>query len=1128
MASIQIIAGCPFLDKHNQTPGLVTDDPLEAISEYGNYGCAIELLTTRIGRGRARATDYELLAYALRSIGRPAEAAENYRNALSTDPNHKRASYWRQHVHECERTARNGSYVLRSNGITADRLMSASHLPPGTEAHAWVLDHSGWIKPNGYIPRKSLGDRVMNMLYARLSDALAPVGRFVNRLVPERPNSAGRWTLLPNYAKGILRLADLASRRDWMLDNARLPPGTTQSDKDHGPDFLPNAFSPDGRGNNPTFRNVGGVGTSVPFHGLPEDYKARDRANDARLPSAAAVAKDFGYRNGRIQEALTASAHAWGHLQLLVHDVLQTAPDDVRKHPVPVAPGSEEAEIGIRNVHYRSDATNPLGGPGNGRMNSVTGAWDLSPIYGNSVEQIARIRTNPNTGKPCPDGKIYLAGMDEKGKGGLFLPTESNENGEEVLLTGFARNMTMPLEAEHTLYARHHNWVCEVLRERHPDWDGNQIFNIARRVVAMTYVKIHTAPWTDALFAHLSVVQGLHANVFGHREWKKPVNQQRIYDPRGGSHPIADGLVSNQELDFEIPEAKGNNFNDAYRFGHTIVPDIHYFPQIGEKTVKGKTEAIDLRDLRDLDGHRFLVQRGLGFAFHGLMNTRLGAPVAGNYADLFRRMDTEEGMVDLFEAEIVKDRQRGTPAYSDYLRSHNLPPLTSFTDLFKDPQNPDSKEQIAKLEAHYPGGVEDLDTPLGLLMNQFRPEGFAITNPGFQTFVFEATARIAKQIHLTRLWSPEHVGWTAINLVEAMDKEKLLYLHCPELRKYLETRPNRNTYEYMGTSPETHPEEHPLAKILTYGDEDLADVGLGDPWRDEHFDEKALEEHYLIRVHHKLTDRTFVVDLTERTVRFDRNNDGRILRSEIMREDPVTVVELLAAAQNIRDTHRIPWPGCECTYDANFASGWRLTPAETKKLKMFEGDEKKEGVPARLTDLQVHILIFNLGDDIERAHFYENVQGWKAVEQSPLRAQIMSLMSALAFGASLFSFAIPTHVMAKKRPTKSTGIFDRNGMIDQAKLGEYRAALQELAAQSDDDHVSKDAFMKLLRERGALGLTTRNQWGSLFRLMKRMHGRETITVDAFDKLYSGKLLIEAWERFAPGEMNAKLAARPRN
>jgi hypothetical protein len=43
---------------------------------------------------------------------------------------------------------------------------------------------------------------------------------------------------------------------------------------------------------------------------------------------------------------------------------------------------------------------------------------------------------------------------------------------------------------------------------------------------------------------------------------------------------------------------------------------------------------------------------------------------------------------------------------------------------------------------------------------------------------------------------------------------------------------------------------------------------------------------------------------------------------------------------------------------------------------------------------------------------------------------------------------------------------------------------------------------------------------------KRLHGRETITVDAFDKLYSGKLLIEAFEQFAPEEIKAKPAPRP--
>lgn len=1107
------------LDKHDQTPGALTDDPLRAINEFGNYGLAIALLGKRVTQTTSTAADHELFAYSLRSVGRPAEAAEQYRSALRVDPAHPRAGKWLAHSEDCERTARNGAYLQRPHGITAERLTSPSHVPPGSEAFAWVVDDTGWVKPNGYIPPKTLGHVVMNKVFALVFDALNPVGRLVNRLVPERPDSTGRWTRLPDWLKGVLRLADLASRRDWMMDHARLPPGVTENDKDQGPSFSPHGFSPDGRGNNPQYRGVGGVGTSVPFHGLPPDYVPRDRSGRADLPAAAALARDFGYRRGAIVEAATASAHVWGHLQMLVHDVMQTAPDDQKKHPVPVAADSDEAAMGITNVHYRTDAMHPLGGHGNGRMNGVTGAWDMSTIYGSSIEQIARLRTDPATAQPCPDGRLYLV----PGAGGMFLPTERNEAGKEMILTGFARNMTAPLEAEHTLYARHHNWVCGVLRERHPGWPDNQVFNIARRVVSLTYVKIHTAPWTDAVFAHPSVVQGLHANIFGRREWDKPADRQRIYDPYGGNHPIADGLVSNQELDYAVPEAKGSNFADAYRFGHTIIPDIHYFPRIGEPTDKQTSEAINIKDLRELDGHRFLTTRGLGFAFYGLMHTRLGAPVAGNYAELFRRMDTEEGMIDLFEAEIIKDRQRGAPAYNDYLRSHNLPPLASFADLFTDASA--SSAQVDALKRHYPGGVEDLDTPLGLLLNQYRPAGFAITNPGFQTFVFEATARIAKQAHLTRLWSPEHVGWTAINLVEAFNKEKLLHLHCPELRGYLAGRPNRNTYEYMGTSHATAPGEHPLAEILTYGKEDLADTGLGDPWRDVHFDERALAEHYLIRVRHLPSKRSFIVDLSEAVVRYDRDGDGRIHRSEVMREpvDGVSPALVLAAAADIRSAHPIPWPGRPSPQHPDFVSGWRLTPAEVKRLKLFEGDQQEEGVPARLTDLQVHVLVFNLGDDIEHSRLSENLQGWRGLERSPMRAVMMTLASALRFGANLPSMAVPLsqQAMAKTRPARRTGIFDADGMIDHERLEAYRAALQQLAGSGGG--VSKPDFIALLEQRNALDMTTRRQWDTFFRLMQRRHGSETITVDDFDKFYDGRLLFEAFEAFAPKEVVAKLS-----
>ena len=199
----------------------------------------------------------------------------------------------------------------------------------------------------------------MNVFYAKLSDALAPVGRLVNRLVPERPTGAGRWTWLPNWAKGVLGLADLAYRRDWMLDNARLPPGVKKTDKNAGPDFSPNAFSPDGRGNNPSYRNVGGVGTPLPFHGLPENYPAWDRANDARSPSPAALANDYGYRKGTIHEALTASAHA-GDTSSYSCTTSCGPSRRCTETSGPGRPRQRRSGDRIKNVHYRSDAIDPL------------------------------------------------------------------------------------------------------------------------------------------------------------------------------------------------------------------------------------------------------------------------------------------------------------------------------------------------------------------------------------------------------------------------------------------------------------------------------------------------------------------------------------------------------------------------------------------------------------------------------------------------------------------------------------------------------------------------------------------------------------------------------------------------
>ncbi|MBG0792346.1 hypothetical protein IYY11_02595 [Methylocystis sp. H62] len=1123
--------GFPFeLSKHDQAPEVGVSTPLEAINN-GNLGIAIQMLEDLIERGRASVEDCERLAWVKLETGDAAGAARGYRKLLSDNPHCEHTSYWREMANKAETTSRNGVAVLRPNGFEPylqsrdPDLIAAYNLQ---SPHARVLVDEDWIEPRGYMPAIGLMRKTKNWLSGRLTDLFSPLGvgiqiafAFLN--TPDKP---GLWTRLPK----IGALAVLAHDRDRLLNSQKVPDGVKRDPEYVVPGYAKTGPTPDGAFADPKFPTAGTVGTPNPIHG-PVDKKL-DWSNDPRLPDPSKLAEAFGFRNGNMIKAPNLSAHVWAHLQQLVHDVLQTMQDDVRKYAVRSAAGTAEQRLGIEKVYYRADARDAKYGD----MNGVTGAWDMSHIYGSSISTIDKVRTHPATGKLCPDGKLYLEGMNPEGRGGKWLPTEINAQGERQIVTGFNRNLTLPLLAEHTLYARHHNWVCDVLKSRHPDWHTNQIFQIARRVVTMTYVKIHTGAWTDTLFAHPAVVEGLHSNLYGRGERKRPFYLQRIFDPEGGDHPIVDGLAGNRKIadSIEVPEQKGKYFPIAYRFAHAIVND--YFDEESFKiggSITGSGNRIFLSDVRDLDGHEFLKKCGLGSVYHSLMNTTMGAPTINNYADIFKRMPSEEGVLDLFQTEIAKDRQRGVGSYQQYRADHYLPEIRSYRDLFANPETRRSLEIIAKLEELYgeyntATGKVDLDAMLGLLINENRPKGFAITNEGFQTFVVEASARIMKQPMLTTHWHPNDVGWTAINLVEAITKEKLIALHTdenPEMFEYLKNRHKPITFNDMSTD-----ERGPLEAFIDFSNEHFHDLGLGAPWREEHFTGKGLENHYVTRITHEPTGTHYVVDVTEGRVYRDHTGDGRARARDAIADESVAGVscdELIAAARAIRDSHGIAWPGARSPNHNEFVGGWRLSEAEVRKLKQWKGDKKDEGVAAKLTDIQKHTLVFNLAGSIDDASFSENLAGWKVLEKSGIMASGMAIMSSLRFGSPL-SLSIGTgDAMLARRPTNSTKIFDEQGNTDCARLAHFRGQVAGLAALTQDGHISRDTFMKMLEDQEAVSFTTRKQWDSLFRLLARINGRPTITVENFDDLFTGKLLTDAFENFAPSEVVEQLAVAKR-
>ena len=85
--------------------------------------------------------------------------------------------------------------------------------------------------------------------------------------------------------------------------------------------------------------------------------------------------------------------------------------------------------------------------------NEVTAWWDGSQIYGSDQATQNRLRTDPGVpGQFLPHGKLYVNSDNT-------LPLKS-ESG--VIDSGFTRNMWLGLELLHTLFVRHHNYLCEI------------------------------------------------------------------------------------------------------------------------------------------------------------------------------------------------------------------------------------------------------------------------------------------------------------------------------------------------------------------------------------------------------------------------------------------------------------------------------------------------------------------------------------------------------------------------------------------------------------------------------------------------------------------------------------------
>jgi hypothetical protein len=407
--------------------------------------------------------------------------------------------------------------------------------------------------------------------------------------------------------------------------------------------------------------------------------------------------------------------------------------------------------------------------------NHVTAWWDASQLYGYDERSSQRVKRDPQG-----QAKLMLMSVREGGGEGDKLgylpvfeagdPINPEWSGQEA--TAFPDNWSIGMSFYHNVFAREHNaFVDEFRRQtvrtpnadsglrnpvdpdrviRYTDITADELFEVARLVVAAEIAKIHTIEWTTQLLYNEPLNRGMNANwsgVFAKKEavadaLKEVVRRlgnsnnakkanglyaafaggpgifglgNRVYDgvPLVGlidpnkrdrwdlkNDDHINGGVNHFGSPFNFPE----EFITVYRL-HPLLPDLieyrewnkepnlirHNVPVI--ETFRGKATEV-------------MRQNGLANWALSMGRQRLGELTLQNHPQFLQNLkmshlQSPTKQIDVAALDLIRDRERGVPRYNEFRRQYGLKQLTSFDDFVDTRQPNDSQarrdqEQLVK------------------------------------------------------------------------------------------------------------------------------------------------------------------------------------------------------------------------------------------------------------------------------------------------------------------------------------------------------------------------------------------------------------------------------------------------
>ncbi|HEY2466568.1 MAG TPA: peroxidase family protein [Terracidiphilus sp.] len=383
--------------------------------------------------------------------------------------------------------------------------------------------------------------------------------------------------------------------------------------------------------------------------------------------------------------------------------------------------------------------------------NTNTAWWDASQLYGFDDTSRKRVKRDP-----ADAAKLLLVpipGQTGPGYLPVFGPTDPINpewSGQEA--AGFPDNWTVGLSFLHNLFAREHNSIVAEFRRvaaqtpnadcglrdpanpkqviRYRDVTPDQLFEIARLVVAAEIAKIHTTEWTPQLLYNEPLYLGMNGNWSGllgtnggllskalsnvvatnfgkSTDPAKATQWYSVFASGPGIFGIGskvhgyditnpkyiNGGVNHFGSPFNFPE----EFVSVYRL-HPLVPDLLEYRDL---TADPNKIAKRISVVETFQGKATDFTHSMGLANWGLTlgRQRLGLLTLHN-SPLFLqnlkmgRLDSKTQQIDVVALDIIRDRERGVPRFNEFRRQYGLRQLSSFDDFADPGVAPGSADQL--------------------------------------------------------------------------------------------------------------------------------------------------------------------------------------------------------------------------------------------------------------------------------------------------------------------------------------------------------------------------------------------------------------------------------------------------